>query len=311
MVQLPTVLATTVIRSAHVGDSHGGIYLIDLESEEFRRVVDWSDGSISWEGRGGGRGLRGIAFEGDDIYIAASDEIFVFDRDFKVRRSFASPYLRLCHEINIADRRLYVTSTEFDSILVYDLAHQRFVVAYCIRVEQGQLRFSSFDPALGNGPPRGDTVHLNSVCVLDGAIYACGVGLGHVLGIRAGRPSIHSTVPRWTHNARPFRAGALANSTRADAVAVFDQAGKPETLLPVPRYDPAQLLHANLAADFARQAFARGLCVTPDGLVVGGSSPATVSVYGLTPPRRLKSVTISLDVREAVHGLEIWPFGSA
>ena len=58
---LPTVLMTDVIRSARQGDAHGGAYLIDLESGSFDKVLDWNRVEIDWEGRGMGRGLRGIA----------------------------------------------------------------------------------------------------------------------------------------------------------------------------------------------------------------------------------------------------------
>jgi hypothetical protein len=49
----------------------------------------------------------------------------------------------------------------------------------------------------------------------------------------------------------------------------------------------------------------------PDGdrfAFAGGSSPATVTLYRFDPPEVLTSVNISMDVRNAVHGLEIWPF---
>ena len=45
-----------------------------------------------------------------------------------------------------------------------------------------------------------------------------------------------------------------------------------------------------------------------DDAFAGGSSPATVTLYRFDPPEVLTSVNISMDVRNAVHGLEIWPF---
>ena len=65
--RLPKLIATSVVRGSQQGESHGGIYLIDLESAAFEQVVDWNDASINWEGRGMDRGLRGIAFH--DAYI--------------------------------------------------------------------------------------------------------------------------------------------------------------------------------------------------------------------------------------------------
>ena len=39
MDKLPTVIATSVVRSAHQGESHGGVYLVDLETGETSRKV--------------------------------------------------------------------------------------------------------------------------------------------------------------------------------------------------------------------------------------------------------------------------------
>ena len=59
----------------------------------------------------------------------------------------------------------------------------------------------------------------------------------------------------------------------------------------------------------ARQGFARGLAELSDSLVAGGSSPSTVSVYDLPRNERLLSVNLTMDVRNAIHGLEVWPYG--
>ncbi|MGH2540509.1 MAG: hypothetical protein ACRDGK_08310, partial [Actinomycetota bacterium] len=91
---LPTVVLSSVVRSSHRGESHGGVYLVDLEHETIRRTVDWNAVDIDWEGRGGDRGLRGIAFHGDRVLLAASDEVFVYDRGFEPVGSFTSPYLK-------------------------------------------------------------------------------------------------------------------------------------------------------------------------------------------------------------------------
>ena len=51
-----------------------------------------------------------------------------------------------------------------------------------------------------------------------------------------------------------------------------------------------------------------GLCVINEGIVAGGSSPSTVTVYDLPENRILFSVNLSRDIRNAIHGLEVWPF---
>jgi hypothetical protein len=69
--KLPTLVATSVVRGSQQGESHGGIFTINFEEQAGQQHVDWNSGDINFEGRGADRGLRGIAFDGDDIYVAA------------------------------------------------------------------------------------------------------------------------------------------------------------------------------------------------------------------------------------------------
>lgn len=50
------------------------------------------------------RGLRGIEFTDDELWIAASDELFCYTPDFQLVGSYRNPYLRHCHEISRRDR---------------------------------------------------------------------------------------------------------------------------------------------------------------------------------------------------------------
>ena len=74
---MTVLIASSVVRGSHQGESHGGIYLIDIDRQQTALAMDWNTSNIDWQGRGWDRGLRGIAFDGDKIYIAASDELFV------------------------------------------------------------------------------------------------------------------------------------------------------------------------------------------------------------------------------------------
>ncbi len=123
---MTTLIASSVVRGSQQGESHGGIYLIDLENQQSAKAIDWNTTNIDWQGRGWDRGLRGIEFDGDKIYIAASNELFVYTPDFEMITSFRCPYLKHCHEISRFERRLYLTSTGFDSILGFDLYNENF-----------------------------------------------------------------------------------------------------------------------------------------------------------------------------------------
>jgi hypothetical protein len=58
----------------------------------------------------------------------------------------------------------------------------------------------------------------------------------------------------------------------------------------------------------ARQGFARGLCASGKRFVAGGSSPSTISLYDFESRQRIGSVNLSMDIRDAIHGLAPWPF---
>ena len=322
--RLPTVVFSSVVRSTKQSENHGGVYLLDLETERFEQKIAWDDPTISLEGRGGDRGLRGIAFHDGLMYLAASDEIFVYDRHFQLQRSFKNRYLKHCHEIWIAGNTLFATSTGFDSVLAYDLLTSRFERGYCLRfpkVFRGRrsrklhLRprpiFRIFDPESGSGPAPGDTCHINSVCHEDGTIYVCGAQLGNVWAITGLRLRRYARVPYGSHNSRPFRGGVIMNHTATDRIAVLDLRGRELESFPLRTYDESQLQNGELSKDLARQAFGRGLALPNENVVVGGSSPATITAYQFDPPRTLKSVNVSIDIRNAVHGLEIWPFDDA
>jgi hypothetical protein len=40
--ELPTVALSSVVRSAHQGESHGGVYLADFATSDIERVLDWN-----------------------------------------------------------------------------------------------------------------------------------------------------------------------------------------------------------------------------------------------------------------------------
>ena len=308
--KLPAVLVSSVVRSAHQGESHGGVYLVNMETGAFDQVIDWNDTSINWDGRGADRGLRGIAFHGEHIYLAASDEIFVYDSRFVLLESYRNRYLRHCHEIFIADDTLYLTSTGFDSVLAFDLATSAFVRGYCLRFNpsDNRLYFNIFDPNQQHGPGLGDTIHVNNVFVSDRRLFVASLNIPDLLYIDEDKLYIYAPIPAGSHNARPFCEGVLLNDTAAEKVTYLDMQGIVQSSFPVIRYRDDELEMGHLPMDHARQAFARGLCVTNDGWIIGGSSPSTLSAYWLDKPSAIKVVNLTMDVRNSVHGLGIWPF---
>lgn len=305
---MTALIATSVVRGSRQGESHGGVYLVDLDAEHVAQVIDWNTVDIDWQGRGWDRGLRGIEFDGDRIFIAASDELFAFDRDFRKLASWRSPYLKHCHEISRFKRRLYLTSTGFDSLLGFDLDRNRF--AWGLRVSKGNggLRGVPFNPAGEHGPPPSNLLHLNSVTALERGLYFSGLRTGGLLKFDGRSIREIASLPEGSHNARPHRDGILFNDSQADVVRFASPAA--QRVFRVPRYEEDQLTHRDLDdTRIARQAFARGLCVVDDHLVAAGSSPSTIALHDLDRVKTTLTVTLSFDIRNAIHGLEVWPYG--
>ena len=102
----------------------------------------------------------------------------------------------------------------------------------------------------------------------------------------------------------------LFNDSEADLLRYSGRGeGQEDRSMPVPKYDTRNLTHKDLDDHrVARQGFARGLCVLSEQVVAGGSSPSTITLYNLKESRQLMSVNLTQDIRNAIHGLEIWPY---
>jgi hypothetical protein len=305
--RMTILVATSVVRGSQQGESHGGVFLIDLEHNDVRQAIDWNTADIDWQGRGWDRGLRGIEFDGERIYIAASDELFAFDRSFRKLASYRSRYLKHCHEISRYKRRLYLTSTGFDALLGFDLDARAFCWGLHIGADGDDFRAAAFDPASERGPLPGNELHLNNVRALEQGLYISGLRSNGLLKFDGRQVRRVVTLPTGVHNAQPFRDGVLFNDSEADVVRYVSRDS--ELAFRVPRYRADKLTHTDLGDPrVARQSFGRGLCVINDNLIAAGSSPSTIALHDLATAATTAVLTLSYDIRNAIHGLEVWPF---
>ena len=307
--KLPKLVATSVVRGSRQGESHGGVFTVDFEHQEVEQHVDWNTTNIDFEGRGADRGLRGIAFNGDDILIAASDELFRYDRSFKIKTSNKNRYLKHCHEICRFEQTLFLTSTGFDSLLAFDLDKKKFVWGFHLQRQYDQWAGHTFDPRSVMGPRPVNNYHINMVHADSTGIYLSGLRTNALLHLNSKMEvSEVCSLPAGAHNARPYREGLLFNDTDSDCVRYVGRDGK-NIAFKIVTYDEGDIEFAGVDdSKVARQGFGRGLCPVGDRFVAGGSSPSTISLYDLQSNQKVGSVNLTMDIRNAIHGLELWPY---
>lgn len=307
--KLPKLIATSVVRGSQQGESHGGVFTVDFEHQSGEQHVDWNSGTIDFEGRGADRGLRGIAFDDEDIYVAASDELYCYDPQFSIQGSFRNRYLKHCHEICVKGDHLFLTTTGFDSLLAFNLETRQYEWGFRLQKQYGKWTGYTFDPLSDTGPAAVNDFHINMVHVDDTGIFLSGLRTDALLFLdRHWQVSEVCSLPSGTHNARPWRDGVLFNDTVADCVRYVPRKGKQQAFK-IARYDDSQIHFAGIDdSKIARQAFGRGLCTVGDRYIVGGSSPSTITLYDVDRNQTVGSVNLSMDIRNAIHGLEVWPF---
>ena len=305
--RLPALLASSVIRGSLLGESHGGLYLVDLERGTAELKLDWNTTAIDIGGRGGDRGLRGIAFHGERILVAANAQLLVLDQSFRVLESFSNSYLRHCHEISVSGDRVYLTATGFDSLLSFDLTTGRFVDGWHLGLVEHSLALNHFDPSTSAGPAASHHFHLNSVHASAEGIWFGGLNTPGLLHMDNKGLRLAARLPPGTHNAQLWNDGLLYNDTEGDRVCYLHDGNNTE--MAVPDFDSQRIVNLErFASAVARPRFARGLCVLTNGLIAAGSSPSTISVYDVRAGRRLTQQNLSMDIRNAIHGLAVWPY---
>ena len=307
--KLPKLIATSVVRGSMQGESHGGIYTIDFDNQEGQQHVDWNTSKIDFEGRGADRGLRGITFDGNDIYIAASDEIFCYDQEFNLQSSYKNRYLKHAHEICRMERRIFISSTGFDSLLSFNLDTKKFDWGFHLRQEYEQWTGGTYDPLRNTGPRPVNDFHINMVHVSKDGIFLSGLKTNGLLYLTP-QNTIQKVcdLPSGTHNPQLWNDGVLFNDTASDCLRFVPRDGE-EQAYKIITYKESDIEFAGIDdSNIARQGFARGLCTINDRFVAVGSSPSTISLYDLQSQQLIGSVNLSMDIRNAIHGLEIWPY---
>jgi WD40 repeat protein len=301
MFKLPKILASHIVRGSSKGEDHGGIYCIDLETEKYERVLDWND-NINWDGRGSDRGLRGIAIHKSGIYVATSNSILLLNDKFEIVKRFENHYLNFCHEIFIYKNVLYIVSTGFDSIILFDIKSEQFLYGICFRNKKRARTFNLSDKRIVK---KIDGIHLNNVFCNNSGMFISGTSFDRLLHVSKNlNVSIYSRTRKETHNCRPFgKDSVIMNDTKGGKIIIQSREGNVQQSFIVNKIHEKRMVGYQNER-IARQPFGRGLAEYKS-ILVGGSSPGMISVYDTKTGKKIKDIIMSNDIRISIHGLEI------
>jgi len=303
------LITTSVVRGSRRGDSHGGAYLVDLAEQRTAQVLDWNTIDIDWRGRSGDRGLRGIAFYRQTVFIASSTELLAFDPEMRLTGRWSNPYLKHCHEISVHRDQVFLASAGYDSILAFDIEKQTFHWALHVENDGYRIRGKQFDPGGNEGPLQLNKLHINSITTNEDGMYIGGLKTGGLLHFNGKSINMSASLPEGTHNAQPFEDGVLFNDTEANVVRFASQDYTRDRAFKVPVLPQEDVTETEPdESRLTHPSFGRGLCIVKDRIIAAGSSPATVALHDLDSGETALTIMLSTDVRNTIHGLEVWPF---
>lgn len=312
------VIASSVIRAANHGDVHGHIFVADLATGEFDSVFSLDNQDINWGGRGGERGMRGIRIFEDSVISATHEKIVIFDKGFNILGTYTCPWLGGIHEICVdrLKRILYISSTHFNSIVSMEIDTGKFLEAHYFskdlkkvsvhnpNTKPGWLKRAKIEKGWGYS-------HINNVHVDYDGYVRVSAYYGKKL-VNLSNPSRNPIrIPLGTHNPRIIDDNGapvvLYNHTEKDRIVVASPQGEVIMYSKTPVLPEDEIRNMPRDERIARHPWCRGLAVNGD-YIVGGSTPGMLNVYERNTLRFVKSIKMSEDIRNAIHGLEFWPF---
>ena len=303
------LLATYEVRGRPWGANHGGVFLIDLEARSVRHMLEWARAAEDLRDREQDLGLRGIALDEKRVYIASSDSLLCFDRDFRLLGEWKNAYLRHCQGLQVYGRSLFIASSGFDAILGFDLDRHAFNWGLHIDVQGHRFRGHVFDPLGEEGPLLLGRLQINQVCANEAGMYISGIATGGMLHFNGRAIRMAAELPGGSHNAQPFRDGVLFNDYETGRLRYSGRGEGREDRAIAVAAAPGNARRVPAEADPGglREGCARGLCLLTNSVVAVGSCPASVAVIDLAGNEHLLNVALSQDPRSAVHSVMVWP----
>ena len=176
----------------------------------------------------------------------------------------------------VDENTLYLTSTDLNSVLEFDLTTNVFARGYTISRDKkvmlslfrriansasAAFQIIFFDPNNTNGPrvgPDSGSLHINNVSQHDDLITISGTAIESLLELKQKTLLEYAPLPRKTHNAAIYKDGIIYNDTASNRLVIADRKNRIKQSFDVPKYELSTLSNAHLPDDHARQGFAPG-----------------------------------------------------
>ena len=298
------IICSTVVRAAKQGDIHGGLYIIDVDSEKVEKYIPYSDSFINDNERGGERGLRGICVLKDRIIVADSAGLFQLDRkNYEIiNRVNDSLVFKSIHEICYLDGYIWVTSTAYDAIVQVDL---NFNICNIYKINGRSLHdykvLESKDSVSKSDLTNDDNFHINSISSENGRVVFSGL-ITHLydletMNVVSAMPTLNGS-KSFQHNFYEYEDFSLVNLTSFKYLGINKDVGCDFIVIPRSRNVK---YHVDTIAE---NNWNRGLARSGD-IVFVGSSPARILMLDIRTQKLLKEIQLEEDIRHCIHGLEV------
>ena len=307
------LVTTSVVRGSHQGESHGGVYLIDLDAREVRQT---STGTRRTSTGRAGAGTAACAASPSTARRSTSPPA---TSCLPTRRtsgrigSWRNPYLRHCHEISVWERTPVPRPRPASTASSASTSTGGSSAGRCTssRTSSGS-RARDLRPAQARRAADAQQAARQQRPLHAGGMYLSGLRPAACSCSTAARCRWPSSCRR-ARTTRGRSATACCSTTPRRTPCAMPGAAKARRTAHSACRATIRRALRNRDLDesrVARQGFARGLCVLSDtrrrGRIVA------VDRFGLRPAARtsaLLSVNLTMDVRNAIHGLEVWPYG--
>jgi len=308
-------LVSTICRGSRPGEPSGYLYVVALQRgvQDSCPVPPPPHLHREPNPRGGIRGGRGLAADGDTVYVANGAEVLRFDRSWHRLAGISHPWCGNVHDIAVHDDRLWVCSTANDALAAFDPAG-RLTDLVDLRPAAGLAGDGSrFAAALDYRDPAGyplaasNLLHANGVAFDPDGTPLVSLGRSEAEGggrrgliacadARGAPLAVADDAPVPIHNVVPMAGGTLLTlDTGAGELRILRADGAIAGSLALARPAP--------------HGFLRGLCPTGDGRLLVGERNRLLVVD--LKNRTADALTVSESPSEAVYAIAPLPAGFA